>query len=102
MDEKVIGIDMLKTDEDGGMYALCESADGGDTWEIVQSGRTIEALLDVAKAKYDESIPVILPFQIREMLRYEILEQREWKLINSRQPEQKKSWWKTFLNKFRR
>jgi len=102
MEEKVIGIDLLNTDEGGGMYALCESVDGGDTWEIIESGRRIEALLGIAKAKYEETIPVILPFQIREMLRYEILEEREWKRINARQPIGEKSWWEKFLKKFRR
>jgi len=105
MDEKIIGIDLLNTDEHGGMYALCESSDGGETWDIVENGRAIEGLLDVAKSRYDETIPMILPFQIREMLRYEIIEQREWKRINGCAKTEnsiKPSWWQRFIRKFRR
>lgn len=94
--EKVIGIDLLNNDAGGGMYALCESADGGDTWTVIECRRKIEELLDFAKTKYDETVPVILPFQIREMLRYEILEQREWQIIKA-----KRSWWEKLVKRFK-
>lgn len=110
--EKVIGIDLLNNDEGGGMYALCESPDGGDTWNIVENGRQIEALLKIAKERYNEDIPMVLPFQIRELLMYEIVEEREKMLISKRLKSESKteeptprvcvSWWKKLLALFRR
>ena len=104
MKGKVIGIDFLNTDEEGGMYALFESNDGGDSWTIIENGRQIEGLLNHAKQKYDENIPMILPFHVREMLECEIIEQQreKRKRLKLTKPNLTASWWKKLLDRFRR
>ena len=102
-EEKVIGIDFLNTDEGGGMYVLCESRDGGENWSVVQNGRRIDGLLEQAKKIYPESIPMILPFQIREMLRYEILEERERlqiERLKKKEVQPIPSWWELIRKRF--
>jgi hypothetical protein len=102
----IVGIDLLSNDDGGGLYGLCESHDGGDTWRIVHKGRSIDGLLELAKLTYSDSVQMILPHQIRELLKYEFLETRELKKLGYLKAKEEPlmppflSWWERLLKRF--
>jgi hypothetical protein len=103
----IVGIDLLSNDDGGGLYGLCESHDGGETWKVVHEGRSIDGLLEFAKLAYSESTQMILPQQIRELLKYEFLETRELKRLGYLQAKEEPplmppflSWWERLLKRF--
>lgn len=91
---RVIGIDLLTNDCDGGVYGLCESLDGGETWIVIESGRSIEGLLEFAKVLYEKNTPMVMHQQIRELARWEIAGERElqhFKYLKMREQQEKQS-----------
>ena len=102
----IVGIDLLSNDDGGGLYGLCESVDGGETWRIIHEGRSIDGLLELAKLSYSESITLVLPHQIRELLKYEFLETRELKKLGYLKAKEEPlmppflSWWERLLKRF--
>lgn len=102
----IVGIDLLSNDDGGGLYGLCESVDGGETWRIIHEGRSIDGLLELAKLSYSESITLVLPHQIRELLKYEFLEERELKKLGYLKAKEEPlmppflSWWERLLKRF--
>ncbi len=102
----IVGIDLLSNDDGGGLYGLCESVDGGETWRIIHEGRSIDGLLELAKLSYSESVTLVLPHQIRELLKYEFLEERELKKLGYLKAKEEPlmppflSWWERLLKRF--
>ena len=101
----IVGIDLLSNDDGGGLYGLCESVDGGETWRIIHEGRSIDGLLELAKLSYSESVTLVLPHQIRELLKYEFLEERELKKLGYLKAKEEPlmppflSWWERLLKR---
>lgn len=101
----IVGIDLLSNDDGGGLYGLCESVDGGETWKVVQKGRKIDELLEYAKLLYSDSIKMVLPQQIREILKYQFLEEQELRKLGCNKMQEDRymppllSWWERLLRR---
>ena len=48
-DKHIIGIDLVRTDSEGGWYGIYESYNHGERWNMVTQSRTIESLINFAK-----------------------------------------------------
>ena len=101
----IIGIDLLSNDDGGGLYGLCESHDDGETWRVVEQGRSIDGLMEYAKLLYSDSTTMILPTHIRELLKYEFLEERELRKLGYLKAKDEPlmppilSWWERLLRR---
>ena len=74
---RIIGIDLIRTDTEGGWYGIYESYNSGGDWHMILQSRKIEALISFAKIKYNKSTPMILPDQIQQLLKYEFICEKE-------------------------
>jgi hypothetical protein len=101
--EKIIGIDLVRIDGEDGIYGIYESVDGGEEWMPLLESRKICVLLDYAKARYDESTPMVLPQQIQNILTYEIMEEAaELKRKKAQAENTKLNWFARLLLFFKR
>lgn len=76
-DKHIIGIDLVRTDSEGGWYGIYESYNHGERWNMVTQSRTIESLINFAKLKYEKSTPMIMTEQIQQLLEYEFMSEKE-------------------------
>ena len=74
---RIIGIDFIRTDPEGGMYGIYESYNSGENWHMVTQSRTIESLINFAKLKYNKNTPMIMTEQIQQLLDYEFMCEKE-------------------------
>lgn len=86
--QKIIGIDLINIDMDGGVYGIYESNNSGKNWHIVTKSKTIESLVNFMKLKYNPSVPLIMTDQMQEILRYEFISERE-RIYNKISPQEK-------------
>jgi len=100
----VIGIDLIKTDSDGGMYGLYTSLDGGSNWKKLAQSRTIFTLLEFAKTNYKSDTPMVIPQTIQQLIQYELISARETDaiLVQQKTAEKNKKWYRLFLNWLRK
>lgn len=100
----VIGIDLISTDRDGGIYGLYTSLDGGSNWQKLTQSRTIFTLLEFAKMNYNSDTPMVIPQTIQQLIQYELISVRETNAILAQQKsaEKNKNWYRRFLNWLRK
>lgn len=98
---RIIGIDLIKTDTEGGWYGIYESYNEGANWHMVTKSRTIESLINFAKLKYNKNTPMIMPDQIQELLKYEFICQQERNKILKQQITQD-GWFKRLITFFKK
>ncbi len=90
---RIIGIDLIKTDTEGGVYGIFESYNEGKDWCVVTQSRTIESLINFAKLKYEKSTPMIMTEQIDQLLRYEFISEKEKNKIQQKEQKNIKMTW---------
>lgn len=81
----MLGIDYDRRDEQGGIYCLYESADNGNSWEKATEDRSVCKLLEVAGQRYAKETPLVLTTTIEQVMRLEIMEEREKRIIRTRE-----------------
>ena len=64
-DKHVIGIDLVRTDSEGGWYGIYESYNYGERWNMVTQSRTIESLINMPlSTSFCIFLPNFVPFDI--------------------------------------
>jgi len=103
MEQHILGIDMIEIDSRGTYYGIYESFNGGEQWEVVLKSLQIYELIMFAKIKYSKDIRVIMPAQIHELLKMEmIMEYQEEKRKALTTPSPTHTWFYRLVNFFKK
>jgi hypothetical protein len=101
IEDVIIGIDFIRSESDGGVYGFYESKDGGYEWIKLIESKKIYDLLKFAKDEFSECTPLVMPAQIQELLRYEILSEREIKKLFEENIKHKQTWFSRVIQFFK-
>lgn len=99
--EYIVGIDLVRIEQDEGIYGIYESVDGGEQWKPLIESQKICDLLDYAKARFPETTPLVMPQHIQNILKFQIME--EAAEARRRKPTVRENWLKRiFKSLFKR
>ena len=99
--ERIVGIDLVRIQDDEGIYGIYESVDGGEQWKQLAESRKLCDLLDYAKTRFPETTPLVMPQHIQNAVTYEIMEEAAEARLRKSTP--RKNWLKRiFKSLFKR
>jgi hypothetical protein len=102
--EKIVGIDLEEIQNGIALYCIYESNDGGNGWMPVLKSPNIVMLLEYAKARYDDTTPLVMQPHIQDIMLSQIVQearQTKQKALQQNKPP-RKNWFRRVWDFFRR
>jgi hypothetical protein len=98
--EKIVGIDLEEIQNDTALYGIYESVDGGKEWMPVLKSANIVMLIEYAKARYDDSTPLVMQPHIQDIMLSQIVQ--EARRTKEAHTKPQKNWFRRVWDFFRR